>query len=50
VGTDADTDFVASVTAMGYWDDDMDRLIKTGHVVRQLLDQGAPTTLKLELL
>ena len=39
--TDADMDFIASVTALGYYDDDQDRLIKTGHVVCELLDEGA---------
>ena len=39
--TDADMDFIAGVTALGYYDEDQDRLIKTGHVVCQLLDQGA---------
>jgi hypothetical protein len=39
--TAADMDFIAGVTALGYYDEDQDRLIKTGHVVCELLDQGA---------
>ena len=48
--TKADMDFVASVTAMGYRDDEKDRLIKTGHVVCELLDEGANSaTVKAEV-
>ena len=38
--TAADMDFVAAVTGQGYYGD-KDRLIKTGHVVCELLDDGA---------
>ena len=48
--TKSDMDFVASVTAMGYRDDEKDRLIKTGHVVCELLDEGANSaTVKAEV-
>ncbi len=49
--TDADMDFIAGVTALGYYDEDQDRLIKTGHVVCELLDQGATSaTVQAEVL
>jgi hypothetical protein len=38
--TSADLDFIARVTQQGYHGDP-DRLIKTGHVVCELLDDGA---------
>jgi hypothetical protein len=38
--TAADLDFIAAVTDLGYYGD-KDRLIKTGHVVCELLDDEA---------
>jgi hypothetical protein len=45
-----DLNFIANVTAAGYYGD-KDRLIKTGHVVCELLDDGAnDATVKAEVM
>ena len=49
--TAEDLEFVQNLATIGYWDADKDRLIKTGHVVCQLLDDGeSEATVNAEII